>query len=145
MKMKMTAAMVVAGLLAPLVVPTPVHAADKKKVVGAVLAGAGGALMFGAFDYHTSCPAGYSTPAAENLPTQCVSISRYGSDVSSPYGPDVRTQSTIATYQRPALMFSGVSMAAAGIVLMLLPTRVAKVADVTVTPTGWLASSTFRF
>jgi hypothetical protein len=144
MKMKMTAAMVVAGLLATLVVPTPVHAADKKKVVGAVLAGTGGALMFGAFDYHTSCPAGYSTQPSE-LPTQCVSISRYGSDVSSPYGSDVRTQSTIATYQRPALMFSGVSMAAAGIVLMLLPTRVAKVADVTVTPTGWLASSTFRF
>ena len=36
--MKMTAAVVVAGLLATLVVPTPVHAADKKKVVGAVLA-----------------------------------------------------------------------------------------------------------
>ena len=143
--MKMTAAVVVAGLLATLVVPRPVHAADKKKVVGAVLAGTGGALMFGAFDYHTSCPAGYSTHTSENLPTQCVSISRYGSDVSSPYGPDVRTESTIATYQRPALMFSGVSIAAAGIVLMLLPTRVAKVADVTVTPTGWLASSTFRF
>jgi hypothetical protein len=141
MKMKMTAAVVVAGLLATLVVPTPVHAADKKKVVGAVLAGTGGALMFGAFNYDTSCPAGYSTNTSENLPTQCVSISRYGSDLRT----QPTTATTTATYQRPALMFSGVSMAAAGIVLMLLPTRVAKVADVTVTPTGWLASSTFRF
>ena len=62
-----------------------------------------------------------------------------------PYNSNVQDATTKVTYERPNLMWSGLSVASAGIVLMLLPTRAAEVVDVSVTPTGWQASKTFGF
>ena len=127
---------IVSVLVAVLVAPVQVHAAGKKKV-GAILTLSGSVLMLSAFNYSQSCPSGYSTHTFQGLPTECVYISANGSDVQQP--------PVSVSYQRPALMWSGVGAATTGIVLMLLPTRAAKVVDVSVTPKGWLASTTFGF
>ena len=117
--------------------PMTAHAADKK-TVGAILTLSGSALMLAAFNYNgDQCPEGYSTHTFENLPTQCVSISSFGSDV--------RQATTGVTFKRPVLMWSGLGAAATGIVLLLLPDRAQQVVDLTVTPDGWLASKTFGF
>ena len=127
----------VAVLIAVLVVPAETHA-DGKKQAGGILTTAGGALMLSAFNYKgDQCPPGYTTHTSQGLPTQCVYISSSGSDV--------REATTAVTYKRPALMWTGVGAATAGIVLLLLPGRAANVVDVSVTPTGWLASKTFEF
>lgn len=132
----MTRRLVVAVVVAALVAPLPALAAGKK-TAGALLTLTGSALMLSAFNYKTSCPAGYSTHTFENLPTQCVLITSTGSDV--------RQAPTKMSYRRPKLMWSGVGAATTGIVLLLLPTRAANVVDVSVTPTGWVASTTFGF
>ena len=62
-----------------------------------------------------------------------------------PFNSDVRDATTKVTYERPSLMWSGLGVATTGIVLMLLPTRAAVAVDVSITPTGWLASKTFGF
>jgi len=125
-------------LVAVLLAPVQMHAAEKK-TVGAILAISGSVLMLSAFNYKGGqCPAGYSTHTIENLPTQCVFISASGDS-------DVRNATTSISYQRPGLMWSGLGAATTGIVLMLLPTRAAEVVDVSVTPIGWLASTTFGF
>jgi hypothetical protein len=137
--MKFKTVCAIALVLAATLVPRQVHA--QKKVAGAVLVASGAALMLGAFNYDNSCPRGYSTHTYENLSTQCVYISS-----RPPYNSDVTSETTTITYQRPALLWSGVGAAAAGVVLMLLPTRAAEVApSVGVTPTGVSASKTFRF
>lgn len=131
---------IVSVLLAVLVAPVQVHAAGKK-TVGAILTLSGGVMMLSAFNYKGhQCPSGYSTHRFENLPTQCVFISSF-----PPYNSDVQDATTKVTYQRPNLMWSGLGVAGAGIVLMLLPTRAAESVDVSVTPTGWQASKTFGF
>ena len=127
-------------LLAVLVVPVQVHAAGKK-TVGAILTISGGAMMLSAFNYEgDQCPPGYSTHTFENMPTQCVFLSW-----SPPFNSDTQDATTKITYERPRLMWSGLGVATMGIVLMLLPTRTAEGVDVSVTPTGWLASKTFGF
>ena len=127
-------------LVALLLIPVPADAADGKKKAGVILTVAGSALMLGAFNWGTSCPPGYSTHTFQGLPTQCVKIYPNGDS-------DVREASTTAAYSRPAMMWSGVGAAGVGIVLLLLPKKVAQVVkvDVSVTPKGWLASRTFRF
>ena len=115
------------------VVPADARAAGKT-TAGAILTLSGSALLLAAFDYKgDQCPDGYSTHTYQNLPTQCVLLSRSGSDV--------REATTGVTYKRPGLMWSGLGVAATGIVLLLLPERT-QVADVTVTPDGWRASKT---
>ena len=127
-------------LLAVLVAPVQVHAAGKK-TAGAILTASGGAMMLLAFNYKGhQCPAGYSTHRFEGLTTQCVFISSV-----PPFNSNVQDATTKVTYERPNLMWSGLGVAGAGIVLMLLPTRAAEVVDVSVTPTGWQASKTFGF
>ena len=129
-------------LVALLGTPVHVHAAGKK-TVGAVLTASGGAMMLLAFNYKGhQCPFGYSTHRFEGATTQCVFISSF-----PPFNSDVRDATTKATYERPGLMWGGLGVAATGIVLMMLPTRVAQVVDVdvSVTPTGWRASKTFGF
>ena len=127
-------------LLTVLVVPVQVHAAGKK-TVGAILTISGGAMMLSAFNYEgDQCPSGYSINTFENIPTQCVFIS-----LDPPFNSDTRDATTRITYERPGLMWSGLGVATMGIVLMLLPTRTAEGIDVSVTPTGWLASKTFGF
>jgi len=67
--------------------------------------------------------------------TYCVNVNRYGSDVTEP--------PLTVTYERPALMWSGVAAVSAGTVLLFLPKRAQRVAPtVAITPTGWLASKT---
>ena len=127
-------------LLAVLVVPVQVHAAGKK-TVGAILTISGGAMMLSAFNYEgDQCPSGYSINTCEHIPTQCVFISS-----DPPFNSDTRDATTRITYERPGLIWSGLGVATMGIVLMLLPTRTAEGVDVSVTPTGWLASKTFGF
>lgn len=126
------------GLIAGLLAPIQASAADSKKVTGGVLIAAGSALVLGAFNWGTSCPPGYTTHTFQNLPTQCVYISSSGNS-------DVREASTTADYRRPALMWSGVGAAGAGIVFLLLPDRVTKSVGIAITPTGWMASKAFEF
>ncbi len=120
-------------LVAVLGVVAPAHARTAGKTkAGAILTLSGSALVLAAFDYTgDQCPEGYSTHTYENLSTQCVFLSRSGSDV--------RTATTGITYKRPGLMWSGLGVAATGIVLLLLPER-ARMVDVSVTPDGWRAS-----
>jgi len=117
---------------------TAVPARAAAPVLGWSLVAGGGGAIAAAWDYRSSCGAGYTTHTFENLPTQCVHISQYGSDV--------RTEQSSATFKRPMLVKVGAATVAAGIVVLLLPERAQKVArtvDVAVTPHGgWQASTT---
>ncbi len=115
--------------------PTQSQAAGKKEA-GAILVLSGGVLVLAAFNYKgDQCPDGYSTHTFQNLPTQCVLISSAGSDV--------REATTGISYERPALMWSGVGAAAAGIVMMMLPEKARM--DVTFGPHEVRVSKTFGF
>ena len=123
-------------LVCVLLVPMPAQAAGRK-VAGAVLAVAGAGLIAGAFDWSTQCPPGYSTHTFQNLPTQCVFISSRGSDVQE--------ATTKLSFERPALVWAGAATAVTGVVLLLLPKKVAKTVQLSVAPSRVSASKTFGF
>jgi hypothetical protein len=136
---KLTVVWVVAVMTAGLVIPTRASAAEAKTVAAAALIVTGGVMMVTAFDYDTSCPAGYTTHAFEGLPTQCVHVDRYGSDVIN--------QPTTAEYARPTLFWSGVGAVGVGTLLALLPKgaqRATQNVNVSMAPGGWRASKTVR-
>lgn len=128
----------VLGLTLLCATPAVTQAADRH-TTGLLLTLAGGGLIAAAFDYRgDQCPDGYSTHTFDTLPTQCVLVSRGGSDVTD--------ATTAIRYKRPALMWSGVAAAGLGTVLMLLPDRAANAApSVDVAPDGWRVSKTFRW
>ena len=132
--MKNTAILLTFALFLALL-PTQSQAAGKKDA-GAILVLSGGVLMLAAFNYKgDQCPDGYSTHTFQNLPTQCVLISSAGSDV--------REATTGISYERPALMWTGVGAAAAGIVMMMLPEKARM--DVVFGPHEVRVSKTFGF
>ena len=90
----------VAILLAVTLV-SPMHAeAAGKKVAGAALVVAGGALIAGAFDWGEQCPPLYTKHTFQGSTTQCVFISSRGSDVQA------ATTSTVYKYRRTTREFS---------------------------------------
>jgi hypothetical protein len=94
-------------------------------------------LMMAAFDYSFEGPAGYTTHTFEGLPTQCVYVDRYRSDV--------REQPTSATYSRPTFTKAGIASAALGVVVLLYPRTARRAPSIAITPTAWVASKTFGF
>jgi hypothetical protein len=109
-----------------------------KDVTGFWLIVGGTVMVVAAFNYDASCPTGYRRHTFEGYKTLCSTVSRYGSDV--------RDEDAHIEYARPALLWTGVAAATAGVVLMALPKRVRKVApSVAVTPTGWSATKTVKF
>ena len=114
------------------------RAADKRIVTSLLLLTTGTAMVFGAFTYDTSCPAGYSTHTFQGSTTQCVYVSSSGSDV--------RDIPTTATLKRPGVLYGGIAIAAVGAIVLFMPKSVKKIApELVFTPTGWKASRTFRF
>jgi hypothetical protein len=104
---------------------------------GTVLTLGGTIATIAAFSYDTSCPAGYTTHTFQGLPTQCVYVSQYGSDV--------REQPTTATLERPGMLYGGIGAAAVGLIVLLSPRSAKHAPSISFTPRGWKASKTLTF
>lgn len=126
---------VIAAALVAVSVAVPANAANRKWVGAGVLA-AGAGLVAAAFNYREQCPPGYTSHRFQGASTQCVFISRSGSDV--------RTASTEVTLARPALGWAGGGVAAVGALLLLWPSS-SKPVTLSVSPRGVSASRTIRF
>lgn len=109
--------------------------AGQRKWVGAGVVVAGAGLAAAAFNYREQCPPGYTSHRFQGMSTQCVYLSRAGSDV--------RTASTAATFARPPLAWAGGAVAAAGVILLLWPSS--PPVTVSVSPRGVSASRVVRF
>lgn len=114
------------------------HAAEKKNIWGAslLLGGIGVAAL--AWDYTPQCPDGYTTHTFQGLPTQCVRISSYGSDVIN--------QPTNVEFSRPKLLGAGAAISAAGLILLMYHKAPPKTApSIVITSQGWRATKSFYF
>ncbi len=121
-----------------LLTPTLANAADKKNVTGALLLLGGAGSMALAFDYHSQCPSGYTTHTFQNLPTQCVYVDRYGSDVID--------QPTNINLSRKPMLWGGIGAVAAGVMVLAMPRRAARqMPSIEITPNGWRATKAFSF
>jgi hypothetical protein len=130
MKRTMTVIVMVTVLMAG---ATPARA-DTTETVGFWTMIGGVGLMFAAFNYSDDCPAGYTRHTFEHYTTQCVTVSRYGSDV--------RDAGSVE-FARPGIMWASLGLVGGGIVLMLLPEKARKAApSVAVTPKGVTATKT---
>src|SRR5262245_29662386 len=112
--------LIIASVFVALVAPE-VYAGPTKNQTGAVLLLGGSVTIAAAFDYHHSCPSGYSTSTigrGASQTTYCVYVSRYSSDVYE--------LGITPTLGRPTVLKVGIGAAAAGTVLLLLPKRAAK-------------------
>ena len=114
-----------------LLLASDTQAASKKKVAGLVTALTGGVMMIVGLE--EECPSGYSTHTFQDLPTQCVFISRSGSDV----------REAGLRISRPGAFWGGIGVATAGIVMMLLPEQ-ARV-DIAFSPHELRVSKTIGF
>jgi len=131
------AAVVLVTFVTTLALPARASA-DSRTVAGVSLLLGGGLLAAGAFNYDTSCPAGYSTHTFQGQETQCVRISASGSDV--------RSAPTEVEFKRPALAWAGGAAVLAGTLLLLWPKRAPSPSiTLSVTPSGVRAAKTIRF
>jgi uncharacterized membrane protein YhhN len=139
--MKKYGAMVMAIVM--LAGATPAHASPRK-LTGWLMVAGGGGLVAAAWDYDTSCPAGYYTSTIHTSDvndTTCVYVGQTYSDVTDP--------TTTTTFKRPGLLWTGVATIGVGAVLAFWPSK--KVQKATngvtadVTPTGWRVAKTLKF
>ena len=119
--MRLATTMVMAAMVCALA--RPADAGDKKLITGMLLIAGGGGLTIGAFNYDTSCAPGETT----------VIVRVNGVNDTSCVGETYRTvtvseQATTATFARPGLLWAGLGTAAAGVVVLMLPSRVQGVA-----------------
>jgi hypothetical protein len=133
-------ALTTALAVALMAVAIPAHAGDKKLITGMLLIAGGGGLTIGAFNYDTSCAPGETTVTVR------VNGVNDTSCVRSTYNAvTVSEQTTTGTFARPALLWAGLGTAAAGVVVLMLPTKAQTVAGgvtANVTPGGWRVSKT---
>ena len=129
-------------LLASLVFSSTAEA-QSRRAWGWVTAAAGGGLIAAAFNYSPDqCPSGYSTHTADNLPTQCIFISR-----TPPYDTDIQEATTGVELARRGVLWAGVGAMVGGIVLAVLPggSAVSRAVDVQIAPDRVTVGRTFGF
>ena len=116
--------------------------AQSRSTWGWITAAAGGGLIAAAFNYSPDqCPSGYSTHTADNLPTQCIFVSR-----TPPYDTDIQEATTGVELARHGVLWAGVG-AMGGIVLAVLPggNAVSRAVDVQISPGRVTVGRTFGF